>query len=146
MRSFATVSTLQVSFSCSVLADKGLSMKSVELRRLRARTDKKATPFTCSPRRSEVAHGLPAPLYGGPSCLSSYDPSYDQSWFARGVPGVRSRFARGSLKVRLPFARSTLEVRSRFARGSLEVRSWCGTGTVRYFNFFLRGTVCAVNE
>ena len=138
--SFATMSTLQVSLSCSVLADKVLSMKSVEFRRLRACMDKKATPFTCSPRRSEFAHGLPVPLYCVPSCLSSYDSSYDQSCMvcsrcAWGLLSVCLRFAQGSLAVCMQYTRGLLKVCTRFAPSSLEVRSWCSS-TVRYFNFF----------
>ena len=43
--------------------------------------------------------------------------------------------------VRSRFAPSSLAVRSRYARSTVGVRFKYGVGTVRYFNFFLTGTV-----
>ena len=78
------------------------------------------------------------------------------SWFASGALEVRLRFAQGSLLVRSEYAVRfglvryfctcirpfcSLLVRFRFALGSVVVCLWFARGTVRYFNFFLSGTV-----
>ena len=54
---------------------------------------------------------------------------------------AQNHYYSSSLVVRSRFARGTLLVRSWFALDSLAVLSRYGTVTVRYFNFFLTGTV-----